>query len=121
VLVTATGMLVDQLLFILRVLVSDAGAAAPLWLSALWPVFATTCMHAFARLGRDLRVAALVGGAGGYASYRVGVGVSDIAFGCSPGSGLVLAALWGVLFPSLLVLSNTLQRQEVRGGGRVCH
>ena len=48
--VTVFGACVDQVLFRTGVFnLTGQPAMAPLWLSCLWPVFATTLMHAFAR------------------------------------------------------------------------
>jgi len=116
-LAAVVGLAVDQLLFTANVLGNATGAAgAPLWLSALWPVFATTLLHAFAGLRANLLLAAMIGGIGGYLSYRVGTGLSGVDFAQPMFTDAVLIVLWGVLFPSLLVMAAQLSAgQEERG------
>jgi len=111
------GLLLDQLLFAAGILVVPGRSGpAPLWLSALWPVFAITLAHLFAGLAARPLLAAAVGAAGGYASYRLGSSLSDVAFGNSPASDLVLVLLWAVLFPALLLLAKRMTgpQEEVR-------
>ncbi|WP_205743054.1 DUF2878 domain-containing protein [Halioglobus maricola] len=113
-LVAAGGFLLDQLMFAAGILVVAAGTA-PLWLSALWPAFASTLMHAFAGLREHLWLAALVGGFGGYGSYRLGASLSDVELGSAGVSTAVLLVSWGLLFPLLLVLAGRLERGAAAG------
>ncbi len=102
-LVSLGGLLLDQLLFLCGVFNIDGrGGVAPLWLSCLWPVFATTLVHAFAGLRVRPYVAALVGGLGGAGSYVAGVRLSEVDFAMPLWSPLLIAALWALLFPLLL-------------------
>ncbi|RLQ22435.1 DUF2878 family protein [Seongchinamella sediminis] len=111
----AVGLLIDQLLFVAAVLRQDSGGIAPLWLSALWPVLATTSLHVFSGLRDRVVLAASLGAVGGFLSYRLGVSLSDIAFGAMPASGIVLALLWALLFPTMLFLARQLELQFARG------
>lgn len=105
--ITAIGLVVDQLLFVSGVLQSPGAApVAPLWLSALWPVLATTFMHAFSTLGDRPWLAAVLGAFGGYGSYRLGVSLSSIEFGTLQQSGVVLALFWALMFPTLLLVAR---------------
>lgn len=101
---TLYGLLLDQLLFLTGTLRAP-GPGAPLWLSALWPVFACTLLHAFSGLRTRPLLAALAGAVGGYGSYRLGAGLSVVEFG-SPGAGLVVALLWAGLFPLGLIVAH---------------
>ncbi len=111
------GLLLDRLLFIAGVLVAPGGAA-PLWISALWPVLGTTAAHAFSGLARHPLVAAVVGAVGGLLSYRLGASLSDIAFGTSPLAEIVLLGLWAILFPLMLVVARRLT-SSIPGNGHV--
>ena len=112
----AMGIAVDQLLFTAGVLGNTSGSTlAPLWLSALWPVFATTLLHAFSGLRPYPALAALVGGIGGYLSYRLGTALSGVAFAQPLMTDVVLLVFWGVLFPSLLVAAAQVGRSMEDG------
>jgi hypothetical protein len=105
-LITVLGLLLDQLLFSLGLFNLAGGSGAPLWLSCLWPVFATTLCHAFSSFqGRPL-VAAAIGAIGGGGSYVAGVNLSEVNFGSPLMSPIVIALVWAVLFPSLLSLAK---------------
>lgn len=109
------GLLIDQLLFVAGVMHLDSGGTAPLWLSALWPVLATTSLHVFSGLRTNVPLAALLGAVGGFLSYRLGVSLSDIAFGAMPASGITLALIWALLFPTMLFVARHLEQQVPRG------
>lgn len=115
-LLSAVGLLIDQLLFATAVLVlPGSGTLAPLWLTALWPVLATTALHAFSGLRQHLWLAALVGAVGGFGSYRLGAMLSPVDLGAMPYSALALGLLWAGLFPAMLLLA---QRCLVPGSSR---
>jgi len=110
--VSALGLLLDQLLFAAGVLQANGGPApAPLWLSALWPVFATTAVHAFAGLARLPGPAAAAGALGGYASYRLGASLTAVSIGNPPLGDAVLLVLWALLFPALLAMARAMVRK----------
>lgn len=120
--ITLGGFVLDQIMFASGVLIVASGSA-PLWLSALWPAFATTMRHAFAGLREHLWLAAAVGAVGGYGSYRLGAGLSEVELAATAVSAPVLMALWGLLFPLLLVLGHKLAlsaREEDRNAQSAC-
>jgi len=103
-LVTGLGLFLDQVLFALGLLsLPGAVAVAPLWLSALWPVLATTARHAFSALRRWPLLAAIAGGLGGFASYRLGALLSPVELGPLPYSDVLIGLLWALLLPLLLI------------------
>ena len=102
--VTVMGLVLDQLLFLTGVLtVSGAPSLAPLWLSCLWPVLATTLMHAFKALHPRPLLAASVGAVGGALTYVAGTRLSDVDFASAVWGPVTLGFLWALLFPALLV------------------
>ena len=104
------GLALDQLLFASGLfLLAGSVAFAPIWLSCLWPVLATTSMHAFAGLQRRPLLASLFGAFGGYGSYMLGTRLSAVEFGFSQ-APLVIAAIWALLFPLMLWLAARLQQ-----------
>ncbi len=106
-LLTACGLLLDQVLFFTGVFtIEGAVALAPFWLGCLWPVLGTTALHVFAPLRSKLLLAAIFGGVGGYLSYSLGMRMTIVDFGASDLAPLVIAALWSVLFPLLLIASE---------------
>jgi hypothetical protein len=108
--VTVAGVALDQLLFFLGVFnVAGQAALAPLWLSCLWPVFATTLMHAFSSLQGRVYVASAIGAVGGGLSYIAGTRLSDVEFGSPVWGAFIVGALWAVLFPLLLNLAARIQ------------
>lgn len=110
-LVSLAGLAVDQGLFLSGVFTLNGQAAlAPLWLSCLWPVFATTLLHAFASLHERPWLAALVGGVGGALSYIAGVHLSDVDFASPLWGPVIVGALWALLFPLLLAWAARLHR-----------
>lgn len=104
-LVTAGGFFVDQLLFLIGLLSLPGSAVAPLWLSALWPVLASTLRHGFAALSRWPLLAVLTGGIGGLGSYRLGAYLSPVELGPLAHSDIILGLIWAVLLPLLLLLA----------------
>ncbi|MFV8816481.1 DUF2878 domain-containing protein [Haliea sp. E17] len=110
------GLVLDQCLFFSGLLIRPgAGGTAPLWLSALWPLFATTLMHAFSGLARAPLVAAVLGAVAGYGSYRLGAAMTDISFGQSPLTDIALTVLWALLFPALLLIAARLAGAQPGG------
>ncbi len=117
-LVAVVGLLLDQLLFASGLLRIPGGSGfPPLWLSALWPLFAITLLHAFAGLGPHPWLAALLGAVAGYASYRLGATMSAIEFGDPLLTGVVLALLWAILFPLYLHVGGRLVASGGEGAG----
>jgi hypothetical protein len=101
--VTLIGVVLDQLLFYLNVFnVGGASALPPLWLACLWPVLATTFMHAFAGLQNRYFLASALGAIGGALSFIAGTGLTSVAFESDFFGPVIIGALWAVLFPLLL-------------------
>jgi hypothetical protein len=112
-LITLVGAGLDQLLFLLGVFTLAGGAAlAPLWLTCLWPVFATTLMHAFSSLQSRWYLASAIGAVGGALSYVAGTRLTEIEFGTPFWGPLVIGALWAILFPAFLKLAAHLGRSS---------
>lgn len=104
--VTAMGGVLDQLLFLAGLFnLEGAAATAPLWLTCLWPVFATTLLHAFKPFRTRLYFAAALGAVGGTLSYVAGVRLSVIDFGSPFWGPVLIGLLWSIIFPLLLKLS----------------
>lgn len=109
--VSLAGLVLDHLLFAAGVLVQSNGALAPpLWLSCLWPVFATTLLHLFAFLHARPLAAAMIGAVGGTASYLAGTQLSDIAFASNPAGPALMALIWALLMPLLLLGAARLEK-----------
>jgi hypothetical protein len=101
--VTLIGIVLDQLLFYLNVFtVEGVPALPPLWLSCIWPVLATTFMHAFAGLQTRYWLASALGAVGGAFSFIAGTGLTSVAFESDLLGPVIIGALWAVLFPLLL-------------------
>jgi hypothetical protein len=112
--VTLFGLLLDQALFAAGVFLSPNSVAfAPLWISCLWPVLATTMMHAFSALQRRYILASIAGAIGGGGSYIAGTRLSDVDFGSPLWGPFFMAVLWSVLFPLLLKVAGSKMPAEV--------
>ena len=105
--VTSLGFVIDQALFGTGVFnLAGKAALAPLWLTCLWPVFATTLMHAFDWLQGKLILSSVVGAVGGCLSYIAGARLTLIDFGSALWGPLIIAALWAIIFPLFLKISE---------------
>ena len=111
-LVTGLGFLLDQLLFKIGVFtVAGAASSAPLWMTSLWPVLATTVLHAFSFLQGRLWLAVVFGAVGGALSYTAGTSLTAVEF-FDPSLGpLVLGLVWALVFPLLLALGAYFARR----------
>jgi hypothetical protein len=103
--VALIGLVVDQLLFYFQVFtVAGSAALAPVWMFCLWPVLATTLMHAFASLQNRYLLAAVLGGVGGVASFVAGTRLTTVAFASAQFGPAIIALVWAALLPLLLQL-----------------
>ncbi len=106
--VAILGFVVDAL-FILGGVMTGVELAflPPLWLIALWLVFATTLNHCLRWFQGRLALAALVGAVAGPLSYMAGIRMSSVELG-SPElrSVVVLAVVWAAVFPICLILAR---------------
>lgn len=111
--VTVLGCLLDLLLFRVGVF-TGAGLSVlpPLWLACLWPVLASTLLHAFASLRGRYYLSALLGAIGGAASYTAGMRLTEVAFGSAVYGPIIIGLLWAGLFPALLELAAILSGSE---------
>ena len=106
-LVSAAGLIIDQLIFAASILtVNDTQSWPPLWLSCLWPIFATTLSHVFKPLQQRLVLAALLGAVGGTGSYIAGVGMTSVTFGDAIWSPVCIALIWAVMMPLLCYMAG---------------
>lgn len=108
--VAVFGVVLDQVLFAGGLFVLDNGSAslAPLWLSCLWPVLATTFDHAFATFQQRPWLAVVAGLIGGSMSYIAGTRLSDIAFADAVAGPIIIGLLWAALMPALARATRTL-------------
>lgn len=112
--VTLIGVVVDQLLFYFHVFnVQGQAALPPLWITCLWPVMATTFMHAFSGLQTRYALAALLGGIGGTASFIAGTRLTGVAFESALYGPIIIGAVWAVIFPLLLQLPRLNSRASL--------
>lgn len=103
--VALLGVVVDQLLFYFQVFTVDGQAALPpLWMFCLWPVLATTIMHAFSSLQNRYLLAAVLGGVGGVASFVAGTRLTGVEFASALFGPVIIAVVWAALLPLLLQL-----------------
>jgi hypothetical protein len=111
--VTLCGVIVDQLLFKVGIFnLAGQPALAPLWLSCLWPVFASTLMHSFVVFQNRIALAVVCGALGGALSYIAGVRMSAVEFASPLWGPLLLAALWAFMFPLLVQIATRLQNRR---------
>jgi hypothetical protein len=105
--VAAFGIALDQLLFAIGLFkLNGTASLAPLWLSCLWPVLATTMGHAFSGLGQRPVVAAILGAGGGAGSYIAGTRLSAVEFADPLLGPILIGLLWAVLFPLLALTAK---------------
>jgi hypothetical protein len=119
VLVTLIGLVVDQLLFYFQVFtVAGSAALPPLWMFCLWPVLATTVMHAFSALQNRYLLAAVLGGVGGVAAFVAGTRLTSVAFASELFGPVIIAMVWAALLPLLLQLPrlNALAQRRMSAG-----
>lgn len=108
--VLALGLLVDQLLFRMGVFtILGQAASPPVWMTCLWPVLATTLMHAFKVFQHRPVLSALLGAVSGALSYTAGTRLTDVAFFSEVWGPVVLGGVWAVLFPLLLLMAAKLE------------
>ena len=111
--VTLCGILIDQLLFLTGVFtIAGQSALAPLWMTCLWPVLATTLQHAFEKLQQRTYLAILLGGVGGAVSYTAGTRLTDVAFSSDVFGPLTMGIIWAILFPLLLRVARASRLAE---------
>ena len=79
---------------------------APLWLIALWPLFATTLNVSLKWLKGRYWLAAGLGAIGGPLAYFAGQRLGAVTFSDTATAMLVIAAGWAVIMPALVALAT---------------
>src|SRR5512147_876045 len=94
---------------------SAAPGLCPLWMMALWMIFATTLNASMSWLAGRYRLAAVLGAICGPVSYVAGARLGAIEFPAHAGLSLaVIAVVWACVMPSLLWLREFLSTITVR-------
>ena len=87
------------------------GFPIPFWLLVIWLGLAMTIHHSLSWLKNKLLLAALFGGLGGPAAYWAGTRLGAASFNWSlPASLLLLAVIWSLMFPAIMLFSVLLQK-----------
>lgn len=93
---------------------SPAPWLCPLWMAALWMIFATTLNSSMAWLAGRYRLAAALGALCGPVSYVAGARLGAIELPAHAGLSLVgIAVVWACVMPSLLWLREFLATSTV--------
>lgn len=110
VLVALLGYTIDSLLTRIGVFQFATGASLPpLWLALLWLCFAATLRQGLSWFNRRLILAAIAAGIAGSSSYLAGAQFGAVSLGLPfLQSAIILAIIWSLLFPALLVLTMML-------------
>ena len=113
-LVAVLGIMTDFVLCVLNVFSFEPNRF-PLWLVALWFVFASSLPIAFSFLRKRLRLASLLGAPGAASSYYLAISLRpDVHFGLGSLAGVIIIALvWSVLFPCFLLILNKLHPEDL--------
>lgn len=107
--IAAIGIAVDVVLTLAGVFVFEAVFIVPMWLVALWWVFAAALYRSFAKIGQSLWLAAVLGGIAVPLNYRVGAGLGAVSLPYGELMSLtVLVAVWSLLLPLLYWVSQRL-------------
>jgi hypothetical protein len=81
---------------------------APVWILAMWALFATTINHGLAWVKRYWVYAALAGGIGGPMAFYAGANLGAVTFPNTTIALVVIGAGWAVLLPLLALLSESI-------------
>jgi hypothetical protein len=85
---------------------SSLHGLAPLWLPALWALFAAQINTTYSWLKRRFHVAVLIGAIAGPLSFRAGAALGALRFANPWPAAIALAAGWAVLLPLTTVLAR---------------
>ena len=85
---------------------TDVRGLAPLWIVALWALFAAQFNTTYKWLKRRLLTAAVLGAIAGPLSFRAGAALGAVRFLHPRGSVAVVAVGWAVLLPIVVVLAR---------------
>jgi hypothetical protein len=112
--VTLVGYTLDSALFQFGFLLKELNSSnVPLWLTCLWLLFSCTLSHSLYWLHNKLWLAAILGAIAGPSSYYLGSHLSAVTL-AEPlhTSLLVIALIWALLLPMLLILTRKLKCAE---------
>ena len=102
----------DSALVFLGLLTYPSGTVisgmAPLWIVAVWALFAAQFNTTYRWLKPRIKLAALLGAIAGPLSFRGGAALHALEFAKPWPAALALAAGWAVLLPLMIVLSRRL-------------
>lgn len=87
--------------------------AAPLWIVAMWALFATTINHGLAWVKKFWVYAVLAGGIGGPMAFYGGAKLGAVTFEQTGLALLVIGAGWALLLPLLALLAETIIDSEI--------
>jgi hypothetical protein len=114
---TVIGVIIDSLLVWTGVF--DFGTAyifAPPWLIGLWLLFASTFYHALRWFRSKRTLAVLFGATGGTISYLAGYQFEAVMFPLPLEPTIIIIGLiWALLFPLLLMLSENMEKSDLKG------
>ncbi len=108
--VTVIGWLFDSILFRTGVMGGNQ-LFPPIWLTAMWPIFATTICHSLRFCTQHLAYSPIMGAIFGLLVYFLIVWAAGISFIQPIGLfGLIIALSWGLIFPliSFIAMSRVI-------------
>ncbi len=107
-----TGLIWESLLLHLQLVSYPSHPAnsliAPVWILALWPLFATTFNLSLRWMKNKLALAAVFGFVGGPLSFYAGHKLGGVNFHNLTISMITLAIAWAILVPAMLYISRKL-------------
>lgn len=106
------GFAIDNAMLSESVLIPEgSGQFAPLWMTALWPLLATTLNVAFKGLQTKLVLASVLAGIAAPFSYFAAVRLDAAAFGVPAEFALLgIGCVWMIAFPVALLYTRQLMR-----------
>ncbi len=108
--VALLGIMVDTALTLLGVFEFDSIITVPLWLIALWIVFATTLYRSLSKFGQNLWLASITGSLLVPLNYLLGSRLGAVNLPLSHlHTFLILMCIWGILLPALYKISHILK------------
>lgn len=81
---------------------------APLWIVAMWALFATTINHGLSWVKKYWVYAVLAGALGGPMAFYGGAGLGAVTFENTALALLVIGAGWAILLPLLVLIAETI-------------
>lgn len=87
---------------------AENAALAPLWIVAMWTLFATTINHGLSWVKRWWVYGAVAGGVGGPLAFYAGASAGAVVFTNTWLALAVIGAGWAVLLPAVALLADTI-------------